>query len=116
MSTMKTNQSKVGILYGVGPECRFGLKLGLKVRYTHQATDRFYHNGKEFVQTDENGVLFVIPDPNTLSIGKHKDGNQIRKEHKLGQLQKAEEIDNKIYLNEKDKRQDKTKGKVVKVK
>ena len=52
MSTMKTNQSKVGILYGVGPECRFGLKLGLKVRYTHQATDRFYHNGKEFVSVE----------------------------------------------------------------
>lgn len=116
MSTIKTNQSKVGILYGVGPECKTNLKIGIKVRYTHLATDRFYHNGKEFVQTDEMGVLFVIPDPSTLSVGKHKDGAQIRKEHKLGELQRIEDLDSKKYLNEKDKRTDKTKGKIVKVK
>ena len=116
ISAAAAKSSPTGILCAVGPNCSPWMRVGMRVRYSHHITDRFYHLGVEYMQGDEGGVLYIVPHQSTHAVGQPRTGAMKRKEDKLANQKRIDLMDTKNYLNERDKREDKTKGKIRKVK
>lgn len=109
----KNDTVNVGILYAVGPKCSPELRIGIRVGYTKDATERFWHKGVAYVKTDELGVFYAIPDPTTVVQSATKTDKQVSREKSLIRQDKFEDLVAKDTLNEKDKYKEELKKKKI---
>jgi len=107
-----TQDTCEGIIMAVGPNCSKYMHIGLKCQYSTQARTTFRHKGKNYLAMDEYSVLFIVPDEDTLVDNGVKDVRQLRREKKIPQQDQTLKNIYNHEQNEKDKKSDKTKGKI----
>jgi len=106
------NPDKTGIIFAVGPECSKMVKVGLMCQFNHFVDSYFFHKGETYFKMHENDVYYIVPSNETTVHNGAKSSAAIRREGKF-QEQKQQIIhESKQDANEKDKRLDKTKGKI----
>jgi len=105
-----------GILMAVGPLCSPFSKIGLKYQYSSYVDTLFYHEGEEYYMADENHLHYVVPSDEFVSTGGYKTAKQVRQEKKVPEMFAREARIDARDENDKDKRLDKTRGKIRKVK
>lgn len=105
-----------GIVVAVGPMCSEFVRLGVKYKFSQRMDSWYMHEGEEYIMADEAALRFVVPSDDFVAHGGYKTSEQVRRGKKL-QEQAAREIRLNIRdNNEKDKRNDSTRGKIRKVK
>jgi hypothetical protein len=113
LDSKKNEDVCVGILYALGSKCGPELRVGIRVGYTKNANERFWHRGVDYIKTDEMGVLYAIPDPETtMQSALIDDKNAGRKDRMERQIY-AEKVTQQKWENEKDQKEEKKKSKKV---
>jgi len=115
-SSENTQPDKAGILVAVGPDCNKYLKIGLMYQFNFYVDTYFYHKGKTYYKMHENDVFFVVPSEETIVHNGVKKPENVRHEKKFQEQKSYLKEEAQRDANEKDKRLDKTKGKVKKLK
>ena len=114
-----TQDTCEGIIMMVGPKCSADPRVGLKIQFSTQTMSqctKYRHKGREYLAMDEYAILFYVPDETTIVDNGVKDARQVRREKKIVQQAKVFDNVHKADQNEKDLANDKTKGKVHKMK
>ena len=114
--TQAAIDTKEGIICAVGPECSKFLRIGLKCQFNSYVDTYFYHEGVTYYKMDENDVYFIIESPDTVVNNGVKSVKVLKKEQKIIHQEAVFKKEAIRDANEKDKRLDKTKGKIRKVK
>ena len=108
-----TQMPKVGILYAVGPECSPHMRIGLRVMYNHYADLGIKVGVEKYIMMDENDVYFILRDNQTVSQGAGvKPAKEVRRAKKIDQTDSYYVRKDTKEANDKDKKLDKTKGKI----
>lgn len=107
---------KTGIIYAVGPDCSEFLRVGLRCQFNHYVDTFFFHEGETYFKMDENDVYYIVESPKTAVHQGIKKPENVRHEKKLEERKDYMKEESRMDANEKDKRLDKTKGKIRKVK
>jgi len=107
---------KLGIIAAVGPNCSEFLRVGLRVQINSYVDSYFFHEEYEFYKCDEMDVYYIIPDPSTYVDNGIKSATNVRRSKKLEEQKEYLTRMDKADGNEKDRKLDKTKGKVKKLK
>lgn len=105
-----------GIVMAVGPMCSEFTRIGLKYQFSHYVDSYYYYNGEEYMMADETLLHFVVPSDEFIENAGYKTAKQVRHSKKLKEQTDREARLAARDLNEKDERQDNTKGKIRKVK
>lgn len=108
--------TKDGIIYAVGPDCSDFLRVGLRCQISSGVDTFFYHHGEMYYKLDEYHVYFIVPDVTTGVYNGIKKESDVRRSKKLVEQKEYLDRMDKLDSNEKDKKLDKTKGKVKKLK
>lgn len=105
-----------GIIMAVGPMCSEFVKLGLKYKFSQRMDSWYVHEGEEYIMADEAALRFIVPSDDFVAHGGYKTAEQIRRGKKLNEQKEREIRLNRRDANEKDQRNDNTKGKTRKMK
>jgi len=114
-----TQSTCEGIVMAIGPNCTPYMRIGLKYQYSataHRDAIRFRHKRQEYISMDEYSVHFIIPDETTIVDAGVKDPRELRRAKKMAQQVKTFDNIHKDEQYKKDVANDKTKGKVHKMK
>lgn len=113
-SAENSQMPKVGIIYAVGPDCTKGVRTGLRCYYNHWADLEIQIGAERYVLADEGAVYYILRSTaQKIDYGKGvKSADQVRREKKTDQWADFAKKKTIIDQNEKDKKHDKTKGKV----
>lgn len=106
-----THNPHVGIIQSVGPNCSENLRVGLRCYYNFYVDSSFFVDGVHYAKMDEVDVYYIIP-PKTIVFENIKSSEEVRREKKYSEYDKGMVRVHKADQNEKDKKQDKTRGKV----
>lgn len=116
MPSENTADKKLGIICAVGPNCSEFIRIGLRVQINSFVDSYFFHEEYEFYKADEADIYYIIPDTNTYVNNGVKSAANVRRSKKLEEQTEYLKRMDKLDTNEKDKKLDKTKGKVKKLK
>lgn len=111
-----TNEGKHGIIMAVGPNCSEFLRVGLRCQFNFYVDSLFWHKGETYYKMDEPDVYYIVPSSETVVDNGVKKASAVRHEKKFQEQKSYLEHEAKKDANDKDKRMDKTKGKIRKVK
>lgn len=115
-SADNTEDIKEGIMMAIGPNCSEFLRIGLRYQFSSFVDTFFHHKGEVYYKLDEPNVYYVIPSEETYVNNGVKKASAVRHEKKFQEQKSYLEHEAKQDANEKDRRMDKTKGKIRKVK
>jgi len=107
-----THNQKEGIISAVGPNCSEFLRVGLRCQFNHYVDTFFYHGGETYFKMDEPDVYYIVPSEETVVNEGIKKEKAVRRAKKLDEQTVRQAAEYRKDQNEKDKRLDKTKGKV----
>ena len=110
-----TQNTCEGIIMMVGPNCSPAPRVGLKIQFStnvYNQAPRYIQRGKEYLGMDEYSILFYIPDESTIIDMGVKDPRQLGREKRLERQKKTTENVYNADQKEKDKKFDKTAGKI----
>jgi len=102
----------VGIIYAVGPGCTKGVRAGLRCYHNVYADLSIRINGQEFLFMEEMSVYYILRSNEQFIDEGVKSEKEVRREKKFEEQASREIRIHAHEQNEKDKKLDKTKGKV----
>lgn len=105
----------LGIIYAVGPNCSEYLKVGLRCYYNFYVNSSFRIDGVDYAKLDEADVYYLL-NSKALVVEQVKDDKQVGRAKRMPVSDNAIKTQAKIDANDKDKRHDRTKGKIRKMK
>jgi len=119
MAGENTQDTCEGIIMAVGPNCSAAPRVGLKIQFSAMAEKNatiFRHKFEAYLGMDEYSIHFYIPDETTIVDNGVKDAKEVRRAKKMVQQVKTFDNIHKDEQYKKDVANDKTKGKVHKMK
>jgi len=112
-----SQDDKTGIIYAIGPDCGPFVKSGLRCQFNYYVDTYFWHtDGETYYKMHENDVFYIVPNDKTAVHNGVKKPENVRHEKKFQEQKSYLKEEAQKDANEKDKRLDKTKGKVKKLK
>lgn len=108
-----SQQPKVGLVQAIGPLCTKGLKVGLRVYHNHFANLEVRINGVDYLMMDENDVYYILrSNQQKITYGEGViPAKEVRRAKSIAKADDYVVRKHKSDMNEKDQKQDKTKGK-----
>ena len=109
---------KVGIIYAIGPDCSRGVRVGLRCYYNFYSDLDVRVGVETYAMMEEASVYYILPShTDKISEGTGiKPAKQVRRAKSIDRDDDYRKRKFKTDMNEKDMKNDKTKGKIFSIK
>ena len=109
---------KSGVIYAVGPDCSNGVRVGLRCYMNHYCDLDIRIGVETLVMLNEADVYYILPSSShKITAGEGiKPAKEVRRAKSIDRDDDYRKRKFKADMNEKDMKNDKTKGKIFSIK